>query len=864
MGDEEIQIEVEVIDDGSTLPGEDTTTPSGAEFALAELLGEPMIDEEDPEVEDFYRNLAEDFDDKTLSSIADDLLDSFDGDTASRKDWLQTYIDGLELLGLKIEQRTEPWNGACGVFHPLLSEALVKFQAETIMETFPPSGPVKTTIIGKETPEKKQASVNVAADMNFQLTEVMTEYRPEHERMLWGLGLSGNAFKKVYYDPAIERQISLYVPAEDLIVPYGASNLDSAERVTHVMRKSKNEVIKLQASGFYRDVDLGEPTKGNLDEVEKKIAENMGFSATSDDRFKILEIHVDLDLSEYDETDPEAGDEEMEMGGIALPYVVTIEKSTQTVLAIYRNWAPDDEKKLKREHFVHYPYIPGFGFYAFGLVHLLGSFAKSGTSLIRQLVDAGTLSNLPGGFKTRGMRIKGDDTPISPGEFRDVDVASGTIKDNIMTLPYKEPSQVLFTLMQNIVDEGRKFASTTDLNASDMSAQSPVGTTLAILERSLKVMSSVHSRVHYAMKRELRLLASIIRDFTPDEYDYEPEEGGKKAKKADYDMVDVIPVSDPNASTMAQKVTQWQAVMQLAQGSPQIYDLPELHRQMLEVLGVRNIGKIIPTEEDQKPTDPVTENMRILAGKPVKAFMYQDHEAHIAAHQGMAQDPQVLELINNTPAAKTIAAAGAAHIAEHLGFLYRKNIEGQLGVPLPPPDEPLPENVEVQLSRMVAQAQAQLTQKNQAEAAQAQKQQEAQDPLNIIQREELELRKQEMQLKAQNQQAELQLKAQGQQADIQLQKEKLALESGKLNAQTQIKNQELTAKQQLDMASREHEAAIKAQHLQHQSDLATQKLQYQANQKNQDQQHQTRQGIQDRAFQRTRPQAQKPEKESKE
>ena len=864
MGDEEIQIEVEVIDDGSTLPGEDTTTPSGAEFALAELLGEPMIDEEDPEVEDFYRNLAEDFDDKTLSSIADDLLDSFDGDTASRKDWLQTYIDGLELLGLKIEQRTEPWNGACGVFHPLLSEALVKFQAETIMETFPPSGPVKTTIIGKETPEKKQASINVAADMNFQLTEVMTEYRPEHERMLWGLGLSGNAFKKVYYDPAIERQISLYVPAEDLIVPYGASNLDSAERVTHVMRKSKNEVIKLQASGFYRDVDLGEPTKGNLDEVEKKIAENMGFSATSDDRFKILEIHVDLDLSEYDETDPEAGDEEMEMGGIALPYVVTIEKSTQTVLAIYRNWAPDDEKKLKREHFVHYPYIPGFGFYAFGLVHLLGSFAKSGTSLIRQLVDAGTLSNLPGGFKTRGMRIKGDDTPISPGEFRDVDVASGTIKDNIMTLPYKEPSQVLFTLMQNIVDEGRKFASTTDLNASDMSAQSPVGTTLAILERSLKVMSSVHSRVHYAMKRELRLLASIIRDFTPDEYDYEPEEGGKKAKKADYDMVDVIPVSDPNASTMAQKVTQWQAVMQLAQGSPQIYDLPELHRQMLEVLGVRNIGKIIPTEEDQKPTDPVTENMRILAGKPVKAFMYQDHEAHIAAHQGMAQDPQVLELINNTPAAKTIAAAGAAHIAEHLGFLYRKNIEGQLGVPLPPPDEPLPENVEVQLSRMVAQAQAQLTQKNQAEAAQAQKQQEAQDPLNIIQREELELRKQEMQLKAQNQQAELQLKAQGQQADIQLQKEKLALESGKLNAQTQIKNQELTAKQQLDMASREHEAAIKAQHLQHQSDLATQKLQYQANQKNQDQQHQTRQGIQDRAFQRTRPQAQKPEKESKE
>jgi hypothetical protein len=849
MGDEEIQIEI--VDDGSTLPGEDDAPESGAEFALAELLGEPVIDEEDPEVDEFYRNLAEDFDDKTLSSIADDLLDSFDGDTASRKDWLQTYIDGLELLGLKIEQRTEPWNGACGVFHPLLSEALVKFQAETIMETFPPSGPVKTTIIGKETPEKKQASINVAADMNFQLTEVMTEYRPEHERMLWGLGLSGNAFKKVYYDPAIERQISLYVPAEDLIVPYGASNLDTAERVTHVMRKSKNEVIKLQASGFYRDVDLGEPTKGNLDEVEKKIAENMGFSATSDDRFKILEIHVDLDLSEYDEKDSEAGDEETEMGGIALPYVVTIEKSTQTVLAIYRNWAPDDEKKLKREHFVHYPYIPGFGFYAFGLVHLLGSFAKSGTSLIRQLVDAGTLSNLPGGFKTRGMRIKGDDTPISPGEFRDVDVASGTIKDNIMTLPYKEPSQVLFSLMQNIVDEGRKFASTTDLNASDMSAQSPVGTTLAILERSLKVMSSVHSRVHYAMKRELRLLASIIRDFTPDEYDYEPEEGGKKAKKADYDMVDVIPVSDPNASTMAQKVTQWQAVMQLAQGSPQIYDLPELHRQMLEVLGVRNIGKIIPTEEDQKPKDPVAENISILAGKPVKAFMYQDHEAHIAVHMAMGQDPKIQQIMQNNPQAPALMAAGMAHVTEHIGFLYRKQIEEQLGVPLPPPDEQLPPDVEVQLSKLVAQAAAQMVQKNMAEAQQAQQQQEAQDPLNVIQREELEIKKQELQLKAQKQQA-----------DIEIDKAKLMIEAGTLDSQQALKDKEhmfkekeLSARQMQDGAKFGMEVADRNMNRTHQS-----------------RQDEARRGhdmaakTADRDFQRAQSaqqQAQKPEKESK-
>lgn len=849
MGDEELQIEI--VDDGSTLPGEDNTMPSGAEFALAELLGEPVIDEKDPEVEDFYRNLAEDFDDKTLSSLADDLLDSFDGDTASRKDWLQTYIDGLELLGLKIEQRTEPWNGACGVFHPLLSEALVKFQAETIMETFPPSGPVKTTIIGKETPEKKQASINVAADMNFQLTEVMTEYRPEHERMLWGLGLSGNAFKKVYYDPAIERQISLYVPAEDLIVPYGASNLDTAERVTHVMRKSKNEVIKLQASGFYRDVDLGEPTKGNLDEVEKKIAENMGFSATSDDRFKILEMHVDLDLSEYDEEDPEADNEEMEMGGIALPYVVTIEKSTQTVLAIYRNWAPDDEKKLKREHFVHYPYIPGFGFYAFGLVHLLGSFAKSGTSLIRQLVDAGTLSNLPGGFKTRGMRIKGDDTPISPGEFRDVDVASGTIKDNIMTLPYKEPSQVLFTLMQNIVEEGRKFASTSDIKISDMSSQSPVGTTLAILERTLKVMSSVHSRVHYAMKRELRLLASIIRDFTPDEYDYEPEEGGKKAKKADYDMVDVIPVSDPNASTMAQKVTQWQAVMQLAQSAPQIYDEPELHKQMLEVLGVKNIGKIIPTEEDQKLTDPVTENMRLLAGKPVKAFLQQDHEAHITVHMGMAEDPKVQALLEKNPKAKAIGSALMDHVAEHIGFAYRKHIEEQLGVPLPPSDEQLPPDVEVQLSKVVAEAQKQLTQKNQAEAAQQQQQQEAQDPLNIIQREELKLRQQEIQLKAQNQQAELQLKAQAQQADIQIQQAKLALEAGKVDTQANLKNNELSMRRTSETEKRTYE-----------TEKAQRDRQHQMTQKLQDQFHQTRTGAENRAHQGQ--QAQKPKKESEE
>lgn len=773
---------------------EDDVAPEekGVEFDMAELMGEPKIDSDDPETEEFYKNLAEDMSERALQSIADDLLESFDDDAMSRKDWLQTYVDGLELLGLRIENRTEPWPGACGVFHPLLSEALVKFQAETIMSTFPAAGPVKATIIGKETPAKKQAAINVTNDMNFQLMEVMTEYRPEQERLLWGLGLSGNAFKKVYYDPALERQVALYVPAEDLVVPYGASNLETAERVTHVMRKTKNEVLKLQSSGFYVDVDLGSPTKGDLDSVEKKIAENMGFNATSDDRFKLLEMHVNLDLEEYDEHDKETDgddddDDDMEMGAIARPYIVTIEKGSQTVLSIYRNWIPEDKRMVKREHFVHYPYIPGFGFYAFGLVHLLGSFAKSGTSLIRQLVDAGTLSNLPGGFKTKGMRIKGDDTPIAPGEFRDVDVASGTIKDNIMTLPYKEPSQVLFTLLQNIVEEGRKFASTTDLNISDMSAQAPVGTTLAILERTLKVMSSVQARIHYAMKREFKLLAAIIRDYTPKEYTYEPEEGDRRAKQADYDVVEVIPVSDPNASTMAQKVTQYQAVMQLAQGSPQIYDMPELHRQMLEVLGIKNIGKIIPTEDDLAPKDPVSENMALLAGKPVKAFMYQDHESHISVHMAAAQDPKITALLQNNPQAPSIMAAAMAHVAEHIGFEYRRQIEEQLGVPLPPADEKLPEDVEVQLSKLVAQASSQLSQKNQAEAQQQAQQAAAEDPLNIIQRAELDLKGKE-----------LEHKIEVDKADISLNLAKLVLETKKAEAESEYKDNALTMQSIMD------------------------------------------------------------------
>lgn len=810
---DENELEVEIVDDGSRLPDEEVEEESEMEFDLDELLGIPKIEDEDKDSE-FFQNLAEDMPESVLSSLASDLIEDFEGDLSSRKDWLQTYIDGMELLGLKIEKRMEPWAGACGVFHPLLSEALVKFQAETIMETFPAMGPVKTKIIGKESPEKLRAAENVRDDMNFQLTEVMTEYRPEHERLLWGLGLSGNAFKKVYYDPALDRPTALYVPAEDLVVPYGASNLETAERITHVMRKSKNEIRKLQAAGFYRDVDLGEPRKGDLDEVEKKIAENMGFSATSDDRFKILEVHVNLDLADYDEDDSEAKEESKE--GIALPYVVTIEKTTETILSIYRNWAPEDEKKQKREHFVHYPYIPGFGFYAFGLVHLLGSFAKSGTSLIRQLVDAGTLSNLPGGFKTRGMRIKGDDTPTSPGEFRDVDVASGTIKDNIMTLPYKEPSQVLYQLLGTIVEEGRKFASTSDLKVADMSSQSPVGTTLAILERTLKVMTSVQARVHYAMKREFRLLAAIIRDFAPKEYAYEPDAGGRKAKQKDYDVVEVIPVSDPNSSTMAQKVVQYQAVMQLAQTSPQMYDMQELHKQMLEALGVKNIQKVLPNPDDIKPMDPVSENMAVLTGKPVKAFMYQDHEAHIQTHIAMAQDPKIQEIMQQNPAAQNMMAAGAAHIAEHVAFLYRKQIEDQLGVSLPPEDEKLPEDVEINLSRLVAKASAQLTQKNQAEAQQQQQQQEAQDPLNIIQREELNLRKQEIEMKSQKDMAALELDKQR----LELEKAKMVLEAGKVEEESNRKDKELEIKQiiegtklgaQLGMKREEREAQELAQ-----------------------------------------------------
>ena len=734
--------------------------------------GVPVYNEADELEDEFDENLAESIDAGTLSEICNDLIGDVEADISSRKEWMQTYVDGLELLGMKIEIRAEPWEGACGVYHPLLSEALVKFQAETVMETLPAAGPVKTQVIGKETPEKMDSADRVQQDMNYQITDVMVEYRPEHERMIWGLGLSGNAFKKVYFDPNLNRQVSIFVPAEDLIVPYGASNLETADRVTHVMRKTENELRRLQVAGFYRDVDLGDPVN-TFDDVEKKIAEKMGFQATTDDRYKLMEIQVNLDLPGYEDVD-----EDGEPTGIALPYIVTVEKGTQTVLSIRRNWRPEDETKQKRSHFVHYGYVPGFGFYCFGLIHLVGAFAKSGTSIIRQLVDAGTLSNLPGGFKTRGLRVKGDDTPISPGEFRDVDVPSGVLKDNILPLPYKEPSQVLYSLLGTIVEEGRRFASASDLKIADMSANTPVGTTLAILERTLKVMTAVQARVHYSMKQELKLLKNIIRDYTPDSYDYQPQVGTRFAKQSDYDNCDVIPVSDPNAATMSQKVVQYQAVLQLAQQAPQLYDMAQLHRQMLEVLGIKNAKKLIKLEEDQVPMDPVSENMNIINMRPVKAFLYQEHQAHIDVHMNAMKDPKIAALIGQNPQAQAIQAAALAHINEHLAYEYRKQMEELMQVPLPNPedeDETIPRDIEVQISMMAAKASDALLQRNKTEVAAQQAQQAQQDPVIQMQKQELDLK-----------QAEEQRKAAKDQADIKEAQERLAIERERIASQERI------------------------------------------------------------------------------
>ena len=712
----------------------------GVEIDLMELAGGEQSD-------DFDANLAEEMSEGDLQKVAGDLMELVDADIGSRKEWVEMYVKGLDVLGMKYEERTEPWLGACGVFSTVLTEAAVRFQSETIIETFPAQGPVKTEIIGAIDKLKEEAAERVREDMNYQLTEVMSEYRPEHERMLYSLGLAGSAFKKVYFDPSLNRQVAIFIPAEDIIIPYGASSLKTSDRVAHIMRKTKNDMRKLQVAGFYRDIDLGEPQTIHTD-IEKKKAEDQGFSLTDDDRYQIVELHVDYDMPGYEDEDE-----------IALPYIVTIDRGTNKVLAIRRNWQPEDKQRLKRDHFVQYTYIPGFGAYGLGLIHLIGGYARAGTSIIRQLVDAGTLSNLPGGLKARGLRIKGDDTPINPGEFRDVDVPSGSVRDNIMTLPYKEPSQVLLSLLNQITDEGKRLGSIADMNISDMSANAPVGTTLALLERQLKTMSAVQARVHYSMKQEFQLLRDIIRDYTPDQYSFDPSSGDRMAKQEDYDMVDVIPVSDPNSATMAQRIMQYQAVMQLSQQAPQIYDLPMLHRQMIEVLGVKNAEKLVPTEDDMTPRDPVSENMAFLNGKPTKAFIYQDHDAHIAVHTSMMQDPLLMAQIGQNPQAQKMMAEIQAHVAEHLAFAYRKKVEEQLGVPLPPPDEPMPEDAEVMLSKLVAQGAQQVLAASKGQAAQQQAQQQMQDPVMQMQQEELKIKKQEADTKALKVKGDLQLKA---------------------------------------------------------------------------------------------------------
>jgi len=804
-----------------------------------------MPEDDEP---DFDANLAEYMDEGELEKLGSDLVGEVDSDIASRKDWVDMYVRGLEVLGMKYEERTEPWTGACGVFSTLLTEAAVRFQSETIIETFPAQGPVKTQIIGAIDKMKEEAAERVRTDMNFQLVDGMPEYRPEHERMLFNLGLAGAAFKKVYFDPSLGRQTSIFCPAEDIVIPYGSSGARSAERVTHVMRKTKNDVRKLQVAGFYRDVELGEPVMMHND-VEKKKAEEQGYSVTDDDRYQFLEIQVDYDMPGYEDDD-----------GIALPYIVTIDKGTNKVLSVYRNWNQDDPKKLKRQHFVQYDYVPGFGAYGFGYIHLIGGYARAGTSLIRQLVDAGTLSNLPGGLKARGLRIKGDDTPIAPGEWRDVDVPSGAVRDNIMPLPYKEPSQVLAALLDRITEEGRRLGSIADMNISDMGANAPVGTTLALLERQLKTMSAVQARVHYSMKQEFKLLKSIIRDNAPNEYEYEPQGGDRMAKQEDYDMVEVIPVSDPNSSTMAQRIMQYQAVIQLSQSAPQIYDLPQLHRQMIEVLGVRNAEKLVPVEDDMKPRDPVSENMAFLNGKPTKAFIYQDHDAHIAVHTALMQDPLMAAQIGQNPQAQKMMAEIQAHIAEHLAFTYRKKVEEQLGVPMPKPDEDLPEDVEVQLSRLVAQASQQVLAQSKGQAAQQQAQQQAQDPLIQMQQQELQIKQQEVEIKKMKAQGDLQIRAE----ELGLKAQESAQKSGQdpmmaaqrmqmeISQMQEAHAMEMAAKQQ---ALQQAQAQAQQQMAQGQQQAAMQQAQVQQKMAHGGQVHAQKLSHAERAFQQQKPTA---------
>ena len=767
---QELEIELEL---DSPAVGLVELDDGGVEITFGEV-------EEDVEMAPFDANLAEYLDDSTRLTLANDLVGYVQADINSRKDWADTFVKGLEVLGFKYDERTDPWEGACGVYSTVLAEAAIRFQAEAMSETFPAAGPVRTKIIGEVTREKEDAALRVQVDMNYELTDVMIEYRPEHERMLYTLGLAGSAFKKVYFDPNIGRQVAIFIPPEDVIVPYGASNIESAERVTHVMRKTKNEMVKLQAAGFYANVSLGDPVPYHTD-IEEKKAEEGGYSLTDDDRYTVYEIHAELVIDGIDAEDDDSPQ-------IAKPYVVTIERGNNKVLSIRRNWNPDDPLMLKRQHFVHYVYVPGFGFYGLGLIHIIGGYAKAGTSLIRQLVDAGTLSNLPGGLKTRGLRIKGDDTPIPPGEFRDVDVPSGSIRDNIMPLPYKEPSQTLLALLNRITEEGRRLGAISDMNISDMSANAPVGTTLALLERTLKPMAAVQSRVHYAMKQEFKLLKAIIAEYAPDEYTYLPDRGEPRAKRIDYEVVDVIPVSDPNSSTMAQRVVQYQAVLQMSQTAPQIYDLPQLHRQMIEVLGIKNADKLVPTKDDIKPTDPVSENMNALVGKPIKAFIHQDHDAHIATHQSFMQDPQIAAFIGQNPAAQQIMGALMAHIAEHIAFAYRQQVENALGAPLPAPNAELPEELEVKLASMIAEAAQQNTQQKQAQAAQQAAAQQAQDPIIQMQMQELQLKAAEQQRKAQKDQADTQLAAARLTLDAQKAQATSTLEAARIAAMTDQAN----------------------------------------------------------------------------
>ena len=744
LAEQEAPIEIEIED------------PEAVRIGMGPLTIE--LEAENDSEDEFDANLAERMEESALQKVASDILEMVQADIDARKDWVDMYVKGLDVLGLRYDEVTEPWDGACGVFSTLLTEAAIRFQSEAIMETFPPAGPVKTQIVGQWDKSKEQAGARVQADMNYQLTDKMPEYRTEHERALWSLALAGSAFKKVYYDPTLGRQVSIYVPAEDVILPYGVTSVRRTERLTHIMRKTKNDIKRLQVAGFYRDVDLGEPLSNQTD-IEKAKAQKEGYDPVDDKRYQIYEVQVEYDMPGYEEELP-------------LPYVVTIDKGTNKVLAIRRNYREDDDKHLTRQHFVHYIYIPGFGAYGFGLIHIIGGYAIAGTMLIRQLVDAGSLSNLPGGLKARGLRIKGDDTPIAPGEWRDVDVPSGAIKDNLFSLPYKEPSAVLLSLLNQITDEARRLGAIVDMKVSDMSANAPVGTTLALLERQLKTMGAVQARVHAAMKEEFKLLKDIIRDYTAPDYNYIPQDGTPQVKAEDYDMVEVIPVSDPNASTMAQRVVQYQAALQLAQGAPQLYDLPRLHRQMLEVLGIPNAEKLVPMEDDQKPRDPISENMNALKGVPLKAFIYQDHDAHIAAHMNFLRDPQTAAMIGQNPVAQAIQGALMAHVAEHFGYAYRRQIEDRVGIALPPPDMEMSEVEEVAMSRFVAQASQQLLQIHTAQAQQQQAEQMAQDPLVQMQQQELQIK-----------QAEVQRKAQKDAADTQIQQERVAIERDRIQAQ---------------------------------------------------------------------------------